>query len=137
MLSLLATIDCYVSLHRSEGFGLGMAEAMALEKPVIATNYSGNCEFVTKNTGYPIPFTLTPLRPHEYVHAEGQVWADPDEDACAETMRDIVDCPDEAASRARAGRTFVEDRYGAVNVGRIVGERLEAISLSRLPKPAV
>ena len=56
MLSLMTSIDCYVSLHRSEGFGLGMAEAMALEKPVIATNYSGNCEFVTETTGYPIAF---------------------------------------------------------------------------------
>jgi glycosyltransferase involved in cell wall biosynthesis len=134
---LIASIDCYVSLHRSEGFGLGMAEAMALEKPVIATDYSGNCEFVTESTGYPIPFTLTPVWPHEYVHTEGQVWADPDEDACAAAMRHVVDYPAEAASRARAGRAFVEDRYGAINVGRLATERLDAIRLSRLSKPAV
>jgi glycosyltransferase involved in cell wall biosynthesis len=131
MMSLMAATDCYVSLHRSEGFGLGMAEAMALEKPVIATGYSGNGEFVTESTGYPVPFELTPVRPHEYVHTEGQVWANPDEDACAEMMRNIVDHPEEAASRARAGRAFVADRYGAANVGRLAADRLAAIRLSR------
>ena len=133
MVALLACIDCYVSLHRSEGFGLGMAEAMALDKPVIATGYSGNTEFVTPNTGYPVPFTLKPVLPHEYVHTTGQVWADPDEDACAAAMREIVDHPDAAAARARAGRAFVEDRYGAATVGRLAAERLEEIRLSRLP----
>lgn len=137
MLSLIASIDCYVSLHRSEGFGLGMAEAMALEKPVIATDYSGSCDFVTARTGYPIPFTLIPVRPHEYVHTEGQVWADPDEDACASVMRDIVDHPEAAASRAKAGRAFIENRYSAINVGRLVTERLEAIRLAKPPKPTV
>lgn len=137
MLSLMASINCYVSLHRSEGFGLGMAEAMALTKPVIATDYSGNREFVTEQTGYPIPFTLIPVRPHEYVHTEGQVWADPDEDACAAAMRDIVDHPKEAASRSRAARAFVENRYSAANVGRLVTERLAAIRLSKPPKSTV
>jgi GT2 family glycosyltransferase len=137
MLSLMASIDCYVSLHRSEGFGLGMAEAMALEKPVIATDYSASCEFVTESTGYPIPFTLMPVRPHEYVHSEGQVWADPDEDACAAAMRNVIDNPDQAASRAKAGRAFVDCRYGARNVGRLAAERLEDIRLSRSAKTPV
>jgi GT2 family glycosyltransferase len=131
MLSLMACIDCYVSLHRAEGFGLGMAEAMALEKPVIATDYSGSSEFITESTGYPIPFTLIPVPPREYVHTGGQVWADPDEDACVAAMRNIAGCPDEAASRAKAGRAFVENQFGAANVGRMAAERLEAIQLSR------
>jgi glycosyltransferase involved in cell wall biosynthesis len=131
MLALLAGTDCYVSLHRSEGFGLGMAEAMMLEKPVIATSYSANAEFITEATGYPVPFTLRPVRPGEYVHVEGQFWAEPDEDACAAAMRQVVDDPDAAASRARAGRAFVVGRYGAANVGRIVAERLAAIRRSR------
>jgi glycosyltransferase involved in cell wall biosynthesis len=137
MLTLMAGINCYVSLHRSEGFGLGMAEAMALEKPVIATDYSGSCEFVTASTGYPIPFTLIPVRPHEYVHTEGQDWADPDEDACAAAMRNVVDYPGEAVLRAKAGRAFVNHRYGAPNVGRLAAERLKAIHLSRLVKTTI
>ena len=135
MLSLMAGIDCYVSMHRSEGFGLGMAEAMAMAKPVIATAYSGNSEFVTERTGYPIPFTLKPVRRHEYVHTEGQVWADPDEDACAAAMRAVMDRPEEAAARAEAGRAFVEARYGKANVGRIAAERLAEIRRLRDVRP--
>ena len=135
MTSLMAGIDCYVSLHRSEGFGLGMAEAMALEKPVIATAYSGNAEFVTQSTGFPIPFTLKPVRPHEYVHAGDQVWAEPDEDACSAAMRLVVDDKAEAASRAKAGRAFVEHRYGPANVGRLAIERLDAIRRTHSKTP--
>ena len=131
MLSLMAGIDCYVSLHRSEGFGLGMAEAMAMSKPVIATGYSGNSEFVTERTGYPVPFELKPVRRHEYVHTEGQVWADPDEDACAAAMRAVIERPEEAAARAEAGHAFVKERYGKTNVGRIAAKRLAEISQSR------
>src|SRR5213075_3478239 len=50
--TLTALADCYVSLHRSEGFGLTIAEAMALGKPVIATGYSGNIEFTNEDNSY-------------------------------------------------------------------------------------
>ncbi len=55
--SLMAAADCYVSLHRSEGFGLTMAESMALGKPVIATAYSGNLEFMTDENSFLVPFS--------------------------------------------------------------------------------
>lgn len=131
MIALMAGIDGYVSLHRSEGFGLGMAEALMLEKPVIATGYSGNAEFVTEDTGYPITYTLVPVRPDQYVHAAGQVWADPDEDAAVMAMRAVFGFPATAATRARAGRDFVLARYGARNVGQIATERLSAIAATK------
>ena len=102
MLSLMSAIDCYVSLHRSEGFGLGMAEAMALEKPVIATDYSGNCEFVNVTPAirffHADPSTPARIYPHRRPSLGGS-----DEDACAAAMRDIVDHPDKAITRQ--GRT--------------------------------
>lgn len=127
MLSLLAVADCYVSLHRSEGFGLGMAEAMALGKSVIGTSYSGNTDFLTQETGYPVPYTLRKVERDEYVHAEGQVWADPDESACAAAMYRVFSNREEAAARARAGQRFVAERYGSDNVGRMVKNRLDQI----------
>ena len=127
MLSLMAAADCYVSLHRSEGFGLGMAEAMALAKPVIGTSYSGNTDFLTAGTGYPVPYALRKVAPDEYVHTEGQVWADPDEIACAAAMRRVFTNWEEAAARASAGQRLVAERYGHLNVGRIVERRLNEI----------
>ncbi len=61
--ALMAACDCYVSLHRSEGFGLTLAEAMALGKPVIATGYSGNLEFMTPETSYLVPWSLGTVPP--------------------------------------------------------------------------
>lgn len=127
MLSLLTACDAYVSLHRAEGFGLGMAEAMALGKPVVATAYSGNADFITAETAYPVPFTLRPVAPGEYVHAENQVWAEPDEDAAAALMRRVFEDGAERERVARAGQGFVLERYGAANVGRVAGGRLREL----------
>src|SRR3712207_9035191 len=61
--SLFAASDCYVSLHRSEGFGLTMADAMALGKPVIATGYSGNVDFMREDNSWLVPAGLTQVGP--------------------------------------------------------------------------
>ena len=131
MLALLAATDCYVSLHRAEGVGLGLTEAMALGKSAIGTDYSGNTEFLTPATGYPIPYRLTPVGRDDYIHPEGQVWAEPDEAACAAAMVRVVSAPEEARARAAAGQRFVLERYGPANVGRIVDERVRAILAER------
>lgn len=128
LLSLMKAADCYVSMHRAEGFGLGMAEAMAMEKPVIGTDYSGNTDFLNQDTGYPLPYSLTKLGPRDYVnYVKGQVWAEPSEAACADAMVRVVGNRAEAAAKARAGRLFVEARYAPANVGAAVAERLRAI----------
>jgi GT2 family glycosyltransferase len=131
MLALLAAADCYTSLHRAEGFGFGLTEAMALGKSVIATDYSGNTEFLTPETGYPIPYSLKPVGVDEYIYPEGQVWADPDEAACAAAMIRVFSAPEEAKTRASAGQRFVMHRYGPANVGRIVEQRVREIVAQR------
>ncbi len=93
---LLNACDCYVSLHRSEGFGLTMAEAMFFGKPVIATGYSGNLDFMSADNSILIPYEKTPL-PRDYmVYRKGCVWAEPSVTAAAEAMRRVVDRPAEA-----------------------------------------
>ena len=131
MLALLDATDCYTSLHRAEGFGFGLTEAMALGKPVIGTDYSGNTEFLTPATGYPIPYSLKPVGAHEYIYPEGQVWAYPDEDACAAAMVRVFSEPEDAKARAVAGQRFVLHRYGPANVGRIVEQRVREILAPR------
>jgi glycosyltransferase involved in cell wall biosynthesis len=136
MLSLIRLSDCYVSLHRSEGFGLGMAEAMALGKPVIGTDYSGNTEFLSDLTGFPVPFTMRPVRPGEYIFAEGQSWAEPNDAAATETMRRVFHDKQERQRRAAAGKAFVEAHYGRDMVGRIATQRLRQILAAGRHGPA-
>jgi glycosyltransferase involved in cell wall biosynthesis len=131
MLSLIRESDCYISLHRSEGFGLGMAEAMACRKPVIGTDYSGNTEFLSDLTGFPVACTLRGVQPGEYIYSDGQCWAEPDEAAAAVTMRRVFYDQNERQRRATAGKVFVESHYGRDNVGRIAVERLQHILASK------
>ncbi len=75
--ALFARADCYVSLHRAEGFGLTLAESMALGKPVIATGYSANTDFMTPSNSYLVDWTLTEVGPDaEHYPADGH-WAEP------------------------------------------------------------
>ena len=127
MLALLASMDCYVSLHRSEGFGMGMAEAMALGKPVIGTAFSGSADFLSAQTGYPIPYALRPVRAGEYPFSDGNLWAEPDVQAAAEAMRIVAARSDEVRRRARAGQEFVRRYYSPESIGALVARRLGEI----------
>ena len=105
--ALMAVSDCYVSLHRSEGFGLTMAEAMALGKPVIATAYSGNMDFMTADTAYLVPWSYAEVPSGCDPYPEGAKWADPDLEEAAGLMRHVVDHPGEAAAKGAAARDSV------------------------------
>jgi len=85
--SLHRCIDVYVSLHRCEGFGLGMAEAMCLGKAVVATGYSGNLEFMTPANSCLVDYRMIPVQRGQYPYADGQQWADPDPRHAAQHMR--------------------------------------------------
>ena len=87
MTGLIASFDSFVSLHRSEGFGIGMAQAMYLGKPVIATGYSGNMDFMNHNNSYLVRYRLAELEQDYGPYEKGNVWADPDLDHAAELMR--------------------------------------------------
>ena len=101
--SFLAACDCYVSLHRSEGFGLTMSEAMALGKPVVATGYSGNLEFMNAGNSHLVPYRLVTVPPGWWAHAPGAEWAEPDVEAAGRLMRDVYEHGEEAPQTA-AGR---------------------------------
>jgi glycosyltransferase involved in cell wall biosynthesis len=109
MRQLFATADCYVSLHRSEGLGLGMARAMSFGKPVIATGYSGNLDFTTPETSLLVRYRLAALERDHGVYEKGNVWAEPDTDHAAEHMRWVFENPAEAASLGRLGQTRLQE----------------------------
>lgn len=129
MNGLLAMTDAFVSLHRSEGFGFGLAEAMLLGKPAIGTDYSGNRDFLNQATGYPVPYTLVPVRAGDYPDHEGQVWAEPDIEAAAGCMREIVERPGDASARAAAGQVFIRAHHSLEAVGRQMRDRLAALGV--------
>jgi SAM-dependent methyltransferase/glycosyltransferase involved in cell wall biosynthesis len=104
--AMVANCDCYVSLHRSEGLGLTMAEAMYFSKPVIATGYSGNLDFMTGRNSYVVPHTMAEIGPDAAPYPPDKTWAEPDLDVAAELMRKVFEEPAEAAQR---GRIAAED----------------------------
>ena len=111
---LTAACDVYLSLHKSEGFGIGMAEAMSQGKPVVATAWSANTEFCNPETAWCIPCKMVPIRPHEYMAAMKE-WADADIDAAAAALREIRDNPQLTAERAGQGIKFMEEHFSIVN----------------------
>ena len=130
--------DAYVSLHRSEGFGLTLAEAMALGKPVIATGYSGNTDFMTPHNSWLVDYRITAVGPEaEHYPAEGH-WAEPDVDAAARAMREVVAHPQEAADRGARAAADVAAALSFAEVGRIARQRLLRIAALRsgAPQPA-
>jgi glycosyltransferase involved in cell wall biosynthesis len=125
---LMARADCYVSLHRSEGFGLTIAEAMAIGKPVIATAYGGNTDFTTAANSVPVPYDLVPLERDHGPYRQGRVWAEPDLVRAAEAMRYVVAQPDAArALGARAARD-VATMLSPSTIGRLVERRLRTVA---------
>ncbi len=127
--SLEAACDVFVSLHRSEGFGLAIAEAMFLGKPVISTNWSATAEFVDENNGYPIPFDLIGLSETHGPYEKGQIWANPRIEAAAEAMRDVAALPDRGRSRGKRGAKDMREHYSPSAIGLRYKKRLDATRL--------
>ncbi|HAN70628.1 MAG TPA: hypothetical protein DCQ36_03440 [Actinobacteria bacterium] len=89
-LGLIAMADCFISLHRSEGYGYAMAEAMALGTPVVATDYSGSRDFMSSEVGWPVGHSLVDVLPDEYFYWEpGMCWAEADVAQAAAALRNI------------------------------------------------
>ncbi|MBL3599982.1 MAG: glycosyltransferase [gamma proteobacterium endosymbiont of Lamellibrachia anaximandri] len=93
VLALYQCCDCYVSLHRAEGFGRGLAEALMLDLQLIATGFSGNLDFCTEDRVGLVQYRRQDVRRRAYFHADGQSWADPDIDHAAELMQKIYTHP--------------------------------------------
>ncbi len=116
MLGLVGSVDCVVSLHRSEGLGLLVAEAMALGVPVIATDYSATTELISPATGYPVDYKLIQLAAEEYPFGAGQVWADPDASHAAWQMRLAVEQAGNNGDMIDRARRHIESDYSVAAV---------------------
>ncbi len=133
--SLTALCDVYVSLHRSEGFGLGIAEAMALGRPVVATAYAGNMDYTTQSNSCLVGYRLRPIDESDYrlnpamagIYTAGQLWAEPDVDEAARFMRWLFENPAERARLGALGAAAITDRYSSAAASEAMLARLDEL----------
>ncbi|WP_158372256.1 glycosyltransferase [Cellulosimicrobium cellulans] len=128
--ALMAACDCYVSLHRSEGLGLTMAEAMAWGKPVIATRYSGNLQFMTDENSFLVDWSPVPIPEDAAPYPAGATWAEPDPDHAARLMREVLERPEEARARGQRAAADIATLHSPAAAGRRIAARLTAIAAS-------
>ncbi|WP_146210688.1 glycosyltransferase [Azospirillum sp. TSO35-2] len=127
-LAEMRVCDCYVSLHRAEGFGYTMAEAMMMGKPVIASRYSANLDYMTDETAFLVDGRERYLEIDEYINVTpGAKWFEPDIAAAADAMRRVWEDRGEADRRAAAGAAFVRRRFGRTALQGLYADRLNAI----------
>ncbi len=129
--ALMNMADCYVSLHRSEGFGLTMAESMSLGKPVIATAYSANLEYMSEATAYLVRAGMTEVPEGAAPYPAGSQWGDPDLDEAARLMRAVVDDPAAAAEMGRRAQQAVLADHGVDRLADLVRRRFDEIQQMR------
>ena len=123
--SLMASCDSYVSLHRSEGFGLTIAEAMAMGKPVIATDYSGSADFMNADNGFPVRYRLVELKKGLPPYLKGGVWAEPDAGHAAELMRLVSEDRGLAGTRGKKAEEHIRLHLSPSAVGGLYKGRLD------------
>lgn len=123
--SLYEACNCYVSLHRSEGLGLTIAEAMSHGKPVIATEYSGNLDFMNNDNSYLVPFTYGEVPEGSEPYRVGARWADPDVTEAAKIMRHVYQHQEEATIIGNRARQDILDRHSAQVTSAFITDRYE------------
>jgi Glycosyl transferases group 1 len=116
VLGLYAVCDAFVSLHRAEGLGLGLLEAMLLGKPVVATGWSGSMDFMDDATAALVRFSFTPVLDTQAAYAPRefsrmQLWAEPDLLHAAQLMRRLADDRGYARALGAAGKANAQMRY--------------------------
>lgn len=125
--AMVAHCDCYVSLHRSEGFGLTVAEAMLLSKPVIATRYGGTQEFLNDENAYLVDWTPSAVGEGAFPYPPDGIWAEPDLDRAAAFMRHIAANPGEANAKGLVAREQMLSRHSPEVAGATMERRLAVI----------
>ncbi len=120
MLQLIAAADCYVSLHRAEGFGYTMAEAMFYGVPVISSGYSGNLEYMTPENSFLVPCEEAFVKNADGPFQRGSIWGEPDIDIAAALIRSVAENPSEALAKGERGRRTVLARLSAATVAETI-----------------
>ena len=125
--ALMQCCDCYVSLHRSEGFGLTLAESMLMGKPVITTGYSGNMDFTNPETALLVDYKLVQVQPGDYPFSRGEMWAEPNVQQACEYMRELVEDSTFARPLAQKGEELIRTSFSTTAMGARYKKRLSTL----------
>lgn len=123
--SLISASDVLVSLHRSEGFGRGLGEAMAAGRLALGTNWSGNTDFLNHTNGLPVDYKLIPVAKNAYPHWQKQVWAEPDLNHAVSQVSKMLENPDDAKALSQLAQHAIRMSHGNRAIGLKILERLE------------
>lgn len=126
-MALIRSCDAYVSLHRAEGFGLMLGEAMAYGRPVIATGYSGNLEFMHSSNSFLVPYRLVAIGDDNPPYPQEGMWAEPDIDAAAAAMRTVFYDRSVALERAERGQQEVRTLHSPAARAALVRSELSRL----------
>ena len=129
MRGLILSADCYISLHRAEGLGLGLAESMYMGKPTIATGYSGNLEFMNKSNSMLISYELVPILHGEYPNGVGGSWAEPNISEAALAMRKIKSESDFREKLGARAYFYMRERHSYAKAALAIKARLGQIMM--------
>lgn len=136
LLRLKCGSDCYISLHKSEGWGFGMIEAMNLRVPVVCTAYSGNMDFCSPETAWLVDYEERALRQGEYIFVrKGAKWAEPSVEDAARQLRAAYDDPAARIAKAEAAHAFIQKNFSAKAIAKRYGSQLKKILKSGAAKP--
>ena len=124
---MIRAVDVYISLHRAEGFGLVLAEAMYLGTPVVATNWSGNTEFMNSEVACMVDATPQILQKDELPFLKGSRWAEPDENQAAEFLRKLFDQPEWRTEIAARAKEYISTRLSVQSISEQMDEYLTEI----------
>lgn len=128
VLGLISICDCYISLHRLEGFGFVIAEAMKLQKPVIVTNYSGNLDYTTSENSFLVDFDLVEVTPDQYEFIDSSdLWAEVDINHAVKLMEEVYRNKELADKKAAKAKKFIDVNHNFEIVGNNYYQRLKLL----------
>ena len=131
LFSLFDNCDSYVSLHRSEGFGLGIAENMLLGKPVICTSYSGNIDFCNQKNSYLVDYELVKVVEGEYPFSDGCNWAEPSVDSASKLMKEVYENKEMANLKMLQAKQDIERDFSIESLAKTFEKHIECFIESR------
>jgi glycosyltransferase involved in cell wall biosynthesis len=126
---LIASSDVYISMHRSEGFGFGPAEALAMGKVVVSTDYSGTKDFINHDNGFPVAYELVEVKKNEYPFSQNQRWANPSIEDAAKHLQEIHTNFEMAQLRGLKGLAFMQQHYSPQAVSKSLKDVLQQYGL--------